>query len=114
MLRGLVLKSLLNNCLPWLKALLIVGCLLGIRLAFASDVTGISDLNTQLDNGKSTLGAFARWGGITVIVTGALVIGSGRAKGEVANWLWGIAIMIGIICAAWGYFKTQFADGFVF
>lgn len=98
------------------KAILIVAllCLLFIGRAHASDSTGISDLDTQATAFQQGVKVFAKWGGILLVVITGVIIGTGKAQGQVANYLAYAAIALGCILAAWGWFANSFSSGFVF
>ncbi len=80
----------------------------------ASDTTGIPDLDTQATAAEQMIEFVAKWGGIAMIVVVVLAIGFGKAKGEIAYALCAVGIAIGGLSAAWGWFGTSFAHGFVF
>ena len=105
-----------QNCIQWGKAIIIVAVLFGVFTgsAFASDTTGIPDLNTQATAFMTGIQFFAKWGGILLICITALLIGFGKAQGQVAHYLASAAIAIGLLTAAWGWFGTSFSHGFVF
>ena len=81
---------------------------------FASDTTGISDLDTQATAFKTAIMYLAKYGGIALIVIMGLMVGFGKAQGQTATLLCSGAIAIGLISAAWGWFGESFAHGFVF
>lgn len=98
------------------KAILIVALLflLFISRAHASDSTGISDLDTQATAFQQGVKVFAKWGGILLVVITGVVIGTGKAQGQVATFLAYAAIALGCILAAWGWFANSFSSGFAF
>jgi len=102
-----------SNKLQWGKALLLVASLMCTQLAFATDTVDIPDLQTQASAVMSIIQFVAKWGGIFAIVVGVIAIGSGKAKGEMGTWMASLAIMIGGLGAAWGWFATSFTHGFV-
>lgn len=99
-----------------LHSVLIVAllCLLFIGNAYASDSTGIPDLDTQASAFQKGIQVFAKWGGILIIIMAALIIGTGKAQGQVASNIAYVAIAIGMILAAWGWFSNSFTHGFIF
>ena len=106
-------QSKLNQ---WAKAIFYVAVIFFAFAgsAFASDTTGVPDLDTQATAFKSGIGYFAKYGGILlVVITGALV-GFGKAQGQTAHYIAAAAIALGLITAAWGWFGNSFAYGFVF
>ena len=103
-----------KNNIQWMKAIFFVLCVAGAQLAFATDSTGISDLDTQATAFQSGVKVFAKWGGILAMsVTGAL-IGFGKAQGQVATYICYALLGIGFIGAGWGWFGNSFSQGFAF
>lgn len=100
----------------WLKAFFYVGVIFFAFAgsAFASDSTGISDLDTQATAFQQGIKVFAKWGGILLVVGTGAVIGFGKAQGQVATYLCYAAIALGLILAAWGWFANSFSQGFAF
>jgi hypothetical protein len=82
--------------------------------AFASDSINIEELNKPAQSFINGIEFFAKWGGILLICITALMIGFGKAQGQVAHYLASAAIAIGLLSAAWGWFGTSFTHGFVF
>lgn len=96
------------------KLLVFFIIILFISNTYASDTTGIPDLDTQATAAEQMIEFVAKWGGIAMIVVVVLAIGFGKAKGEIAYALCAVGIAIGGLSAAWGWFGTSFAHGFVF
>ena len=114
-LGAFIMIKIQPNTLHWLKAIAIVAALLFTRAVFATDsIETVPELGKQASSWMEVLKFFAKWGGITVIVGVVLAIGAGKAKGNMAQMLCGLAFMIGGLAAAWGYFTTSFTQGFVF
>ena len=103
-----------QNSKQWLKAFLFVGLLMFAQIAAASDTTGIDDLDTQGKTWQNSISYAAKYGGIGFAVIMALMIGFGKAQGQLATLLASGAIAIGLLSAAWGYFGNNFSHGFVF
>lgn len=105
-----------KEILQWTKAILFVAILFGIfsGSAFAADSTGIQDLDNQASKVQMGLQVFAKWGGIAMIVITGIIIGTGKAQGDTARLLCVLAIAVGLIVAAWGWFLTSFTNGFMF
>lgn len=99
----------------WAKAIFYC-CLLSTFMMFAhaTDATGIGDLDKQATAFQTGVRMFAKWGGILVIVVCGVVLASGKAEGQVAKLLFGAALGIGVIAAAWGWFNSNFSEGFAF
>lgn len=108
-------NNTINLHMQWIKIIMILfmlGAFAGS--AFASDTTGIPDLNTQATAFMTGISFFAKWSGILLICITAMLIGFGKAQGQVAHYLASAAIAIGLLTAAWGWFGTSFSHGFIF
>ena len=107
------MKTQSGNCLHWAKAIALVAGLMCTQLAFATDTVDIPELQTQASAVMSIIQFVAKWGGILCIVGGVITIGMGKAKGEMGMWMASLAIMVGGLGAAWGWFTASFTHGFV-
>lgn len=94
--------------------ILFIGLLLCGYMVYASDTTGISEIDTPAGYGKNIIKMIAKWGGIAMIVTGAIMLGNGKLKGEAMSWLAGLICALGLIMAAFGWWDTNFTKGFAF
>lgn len=81
---------------------------------FATDSTGVQQLDTQATVFQTAVRVFAKWGGIVMIVIAGIMFGSGKAQGQSAHLLFGIVLAIGLIMGAWGWFSANFTYGFAF
>ena len=95
------------------KAITLITVLMCVNSVFATDSLGIQELQTQGDQVMNIIQFVAKWGGIFAIISAMILIGTGKAKGEMGTWLASLAIMIGGMAAAWGWFTTSFTKGFV-
>lgn len=104
-----------EEMLQWAKALLMVMLLMSLMmLAHATDSTGVTDLDNKATNFQNGIKAFAKWGGILMIVIGGVVLASGQAQGQTAKVIFGIVLGAGAIMGAWGWFSNNFSYGFAF
>lgn len=104
-----------EELLQWGKALLWVALLMSLMmLAHATDSTGVTDLDNKATNFQNGIKAFAKWGGILMIVIGGVVLASGQAQGQTAKVIFGIVLGAGAIMGAWGWFSNNFSYGFAF
>ncbi|MDQ5921828.1 MAG: hypothetical protein QG673_1887 [Pseudomonadota bacterium] len=108
------LSKIYSHSITLIKLNFLFIALLSFKFALASDTTGIPDLDTQATAAEQMIEFVAKWGGIAMIVVVVLAIGFGKAKGEIAYALCAVGIAIGGLSAAWGWFGTSFAHGFVF
>ena len=81
---------------------------------FATDSTGVSQLDSQASAFQTGIRVFAKWGGILMIVIAGVIFGSGKAQGQSGHLLFGIVLAIGLIMGAWGWFSNNFSYGFAF
>lgn len=104
-----------EQLVQWAKAILFVGILMCLMsLAYATDSTGVADLDKQATAFQSGIKTFAKWGGICMIVVTGVIFGSGKAQGQTAQLLTGVVLAIGLIMGAWGWFSSNFSYGFAF
>lgn len=106
-----------ESIIGWAKAILIVSVLFGLfsASAFAADSVGISDLDSHgLSAFEQGIKAFAKWGGILMIIVTFIMIGSGYAQGQVAGKLLWAGLAVGGLFAAFGWFGNSFTYGFQF
>ena len=103
-----------ENSKQWLKAIFAVALLMCAQLAFASETTGIPDLDKQGTTWQNSLGYAAKYGGIGLVVILALMIGFHKCQGQIATYLASAGIALGLLSAGWGYFGDSFSHGFVF
>lgn len=83
-------------------------------LAYAADTSGIAGIDDMIISGQKILMVAAKWGGITTVVGTALALGRGRLEGALAQTVCKILIVIGLLIAAFGFFKEKLAFGFTF
>jgi hypothetical protein len=107
------MKSLIS-LLHKVKLLCFFGSIFFINTVFATDSTGISQLDTQATAFETGVRVFAKWGGIVMIVIAGVLFGSGKAQGQSGHLLFGIVLAIGLIMGAWGWFSDNFSYGFSF
>lgn len=100
----------------WLKAigLCILLMVIMFGIAHATDASGITELDDQGSKLQNGIKMVAKWGGIAAIIGGGYMIGSGKAQGAMMQTIFGLAIAIGLIMAAWGWFSANFSQGFAF
>lgn len=83
-------------------------------LAHAADTSGIAGIDDMIGSGQKLLMVAAKWGGITTVVGAALALGRGRLEGALAQTICKILIVVGLLIAAFGFFKEKLAFGFAF
>ena len=83
-------------------------------LAYASDTTGLGDVDSMLKTGQNIVAVAAKWGGIITVVVAALALGSGRLQGSAAQAVSKVFIVIGLLMAAFSYFGNEVSWGFSF
>mgnify|MGYP006090165291 CR=1 FL=1 len=86
-------------------------CLLYVT-SWAMDSTGLTGLDTTIDSGQKVLKVAAKWGGIGILISAAILFGSGKAKGEALTWLFWLVLACGLIIAGFGWWTTTFTEGF--
>lgn len=96
------------------KQLCFLGSIFLLNNVFATDSTGVSQLDTQASAFQTGVRVFAKWGGILMIVIAGVIFGSGKAQGQSGHLLFGIVLAIGLIMGAWGWFSNNFSYGFAF
>lgn len=96
------------------KLLCFIGSIFLLNNVFATDSTGVSQLDTQATAFQTGVRVFAKWGGILMIVIAGVIFGSGKAQGQSGHLLFGIVLAIGLIMGAWGWFSNNFSYGFSF
>lgn len=96
------------------KLLCFISSMFLLNHVFATDSTGVSQLDTQATAFQTAIRVFAKWGGILMIVIAGVMFGSGKAQGQSAHLLFGIVLAIGLIMGAWGWFSNNFSYGFAF
>lgn len=114
---SLNLKNIAHNeeLKQWAKAFFWVAVLMSfMMLAHAADSTGIKDLDSKSTQFQSGVKAFAKWGGILMIIIGGVVLASGKAQGQTATLLFQILLGVGCILGAWSWFSDSFTQGFAF
>lgn len=104
------MKKLFNKT----KLLCFISSIFLLNHVFATDSTGVSQLDTQATAFQTAIRVFAKWGGILMIVIAGVMFGSGKAQGQSAHLLFGIVLAIGLIMGAWGWFSNNFSYGFAF
>ena len=104
------MKQIMNKA----KAICFIGSTFLLNHVFATDSTGVSQLDTQATAFQTAVRVFAKWGGILMIVIAGVMFGSGKAQGQSAHLLCGIVLAIGLIMGAWGWFANNFSYGFAF
>lgn len=98
----------------WCKALAMVAGMLCVRVAMASDTISMPELQTQASLAMQIINFVMKWGGLFCAITGILVIGSGKAKGEMGSWMATLLILAGGLAAAYSWFNgSNFGSGFV-
>ncbi len=83
-------------------------------VVYASDTTGIRDVDDMLKTGRSIVSVAAKWGGIVTVVVAALALGSGRLQGSAAQTISKVFIVIGLLMAAFSYFGNEVSWGYSF
>lgn len=83
-------------------------------VVYASDTTGLGDVDDMLKTGQNIVEVAAKWGGIVTVVVAALALGSGRLQGSVSQTVSKVFIVIGLLMAASSYFGKQIGWGFSF
>ena len=73
-------------------------------------ITGVSDM---LSDGEDLLRFAAKWGGIATVVCAAVALGSGRLHSDIAQIVFRILLVIGLLIAAFSYFGTKI-NGYAF
>ncbi len=73
-------------------------------------ITGVSDM---LSDGEDLLKFAAKWGGIATVVGAAVALGSGRLHSDIAQVVFRILLVIGLLIAAFSYFGTKI-NGYAF
>lgn len=101
---------LLNRAKTWA----FIASIFVLNNVFATDSTGVSQLDTQATAFQTGIRVFAKWGGILMIVIAGVLFGSGKAQGQTGHLLFGIVLAIGLIMGAWGWFSNNFSYGFSF
>ncbi len=80
---------------------------------YAADMSGIAGIDDMIVSGQRILMVAAKWGGITTIVCAALALGRGKLEGALAQTVCKILIVVGLLIAAFGFFKEKLSFGFM-
>ena len=96
------------------KTILMLSLSLYSLVVYASDTTGISDVDDMLKTGQTIVGVAAKWGGIVTVVVAALALGSGKLQGAASQAVSKVFIVIGLLIAAYSYFGKEISWGFSF
>jgi hypothetical protein len=103
-----------GNTNKWIRIFVMLGALFLLRNVYAEDTTNIEGLNTMLTSGQQLLRILAKWGGVGLIVTGAILIGFHKTKGETMGVIVWILLACGLLIAAFGWWEGVFTNGFAF
>jgi hypothetical protein len=107
--------NIINKILNYYKKLWFgVSLMLYNVMVYAADTAGIAGIDDMISSGQKLLMVCAKWGGITTVVGAALALGRGRLEGALAQTVCKILIVVGLLIAAFGFFKEQLAFGFSF
>ncbi len=106
--------QMLSRLVSRAKYLCLISSTFLLNNVFATDSTGVAQLDTQATAFETGVRVFAKWGGILMIVIAGVIFGSGKAQGQSGHLLFGIVLAIGLIMGAWGWFSDNFSYGFAF
>ena len=107
---GKVIKIIAN----YKNNLLYLFLLFSSQLIYAAEATGIDGIDDMVGSGQKVLMVAAKWGGITTVVGAALALGRGRLEGALAQTICKILVIVGLLIAAFGFFKQKLTFGFAF
>lgn len=119
-----MIKKFINKCLTIIKCVVFSSYYKNIlvyfsvafygSLVYAADVSGIAGVDDMITSGQNLLMVSAKWGGVTTVVGSAIALGRGRLEGSLAQAICKILIVVGLLIAAFGFFKEKLAFGFAF
>ena len=85
-----------------------------VMVALAADMTGVAALDNTIGTGERIISILAKWGGIALLVSGGIMFGLGKVKGEALSLGVWIILGLGLIIAGFGWWNTAFSSGFSF
>lgn len=91
-----------------------ISMFLSVKMIFAADMTGVAALDNTIGTGERIISILAKWGGIALLVSGGIMFGLGKVKGEALSLGVWIILGLGLIIAGFGWWNTAFTSGFSF
>lgn len=111
---SLIFARIVNKIANYKNNLFYLILFLSNQLVYATELTGVDGIDDMVGSGQKILMVAAKWGGITTVVGAALALGRGRLEGALAQTICKILVVIGLLIAAFGFFKQKLTFGFAF